>query len=63
MSALRKILVVDDDPVVGTSFNRVLSDKGYVVTTAANANEALAKLRAINVRLSRATLSVEGSWR
>ena len=45
MSALRKILVVDDDPVVGKSFNRVLSqDKGYVVITAENAAEALEKL-------------------
>ena len=46
MSALRKILVVDDDPVVGKSFNRVLSqDKGYVVITAQNAAEALERLR------------------
>ena len=26
MSALRKVLVVDDDPVVAKSFNRVLTD-------------------------------------
>lgn len=45
MSALRKVLVVDDDPVVGKSFNRVLSDKGYLVVTAENAHEALAELR------------------
>lgn len=46
MSALRKVLVVDDDPVVGKSFNRVLSkEKGYVVITAENAAEALDKLR------------------
>jgi CheY-like chemotaxis protein len=46
MSALRKVLVVDDDPVVGKSFNRVLSqDKGYVVVTAQNAAEALERLR------------------
>lgn len=46
MSALRKVLVVDDDPVVGKSVNRVLSkDKGYVVITAQNAAEALDKLR------------------
>lgn len=46
MSALRKVLVVDDDPVVGKSFNRVLSkDKGYLVITAQNAAEALEKLR------------------
>ena len=45
MSALRKVLVVDDDPVVGKSFNRVLTEKGYVVVTAENAQEALAELR------------------
>ena len=45
MKALHKVLVVDDDPVVGKSFNRVLSDKGYIVTTAENAHEALEKLR------------------
>lgn len=46
MSALRKVLVVDDDPVVGKSFNRVLTDeKGYIVVTAKNAHEALKKIR------------------
>lgn len=46
MTAQRKVLVVDDDPVVGQSFNRVLSRKGYAVITAANGDEALAKLNA-----------------
>ena len=46
MSALlHKVLVVDDDPVVGKSFNRVLSQKGYVVVTAGNAQEALSKVQ------------------
>jgi len=46
MSALRKVLVVDDDAVVGKSFNRVLTrDKGYVVITAQNGTEALEKMR------------------
>ncbi len=45
MRALHKILVVDDDPVVGKSFNRVLSNKGYIVITAQNAKEALVKLQ------------------
>jgi CheY-like chemotaxis protein len=44
MSALRKVLVVDDDPVVGKSFDRVLSDKGYVVVTAEDGYDALVKL-------------------
>jgi CheY-like chemotaxis protein len=45
MSALRKVLVVDDDPVVGKSFKRVLSGKGYVVVTAEDGYDALTKLQ------------------
>lgn len=45
MKAARKVLVVDDDPVVTKSFDRVLSDKGYVVITARDGYEALARLR------------------
>ena len=44
MSTSRKILVVDDDPVVGKSFDRVLSGKGYAVITAQNGEEALHQL-------------------
>ena len=44
MSAMRKVLVVDDDPVVGKSFDRVLSGKGYAVITASSGKEALNKL-------------------
>ena len=46
MSALRqtKVLVVDDDPVVGKSFDRVLSSKGYAVVTASDGEEALRKI-------------------
>jgi len=41
----QKSAVVDDDPVVGKSFNRVLSQKGYVVVTAKDGHEALNKLQ------------------
>ena len=44
MKTLRKVLVVDDDPVVRKSFDRVLSSKGYAVITAENGEEALRKL-------------------
>ena len=44
MSALRKLLVVDDDPIVGKSFDRVLSGKGYIVVTAENGAEALERI-------------------
>jgi DNA-binding NtrC family response regulator len=44
MNVTQKILVVDDDPVVGKSIGRVLSNKGYAVITAANGEEAMSKL-------------------
>jgi CheY-like chemotaxis protein len=46
MTALRKVLVVDDDPVIGKSFDRVLSGKGYAVITAEDGEDALSKLAA-----------------
>ncbi len=46
MNTLRKILIVDDDPVVGKSFDRVLSGRGYVVVTASDGPEALRKIAA-----------------
>ena len=45
MKTLRKVLVVDDDPVIARSFDRVLSGKGYAVITARDGDEALRKLR------------------
>ena len=44
--ALKTILVVDDDPVVGRSFDRVLSPKGYAVISATSGAEALERLEA-----------------
>ena len=46
VTATKKVLVIDDDPVVGKSFDRVLSPKGYAVISAAGGEEALAKLAA-----------------
>ena len=46
MEALKKVLIVDDDPVVATSFDRVLSGKGYAVIKASSGAEALEKLAA-----------------
>ena len=42
--ALRKVLVVDDDPVVGRSIDRILSPRGYAVISAASGAEALDRL-------------------
>ncbi len=40
-----RILVVDDDPVVAKSINRVLTAKGFAVINAQNGEEALQKLK------------------
>lgn len=44
MKALRKVLVVDDDPVVGKSIDRILSSRGYAVISAASGEEAMERL-------------------
>ena len=44
MNTLKKVLVVDDDPVISHSFTRVLAGKGYVVVSAENGAEALKKI-------------------
>jgi DNA-binding NtrC family response regulator len=48
MNAKRHVLVIDDDAVVGRSFDRVLSEKGYEVDTALNGEEALKDIEAHN---------------
>ncbi len=45
MKTQRKVLVVDDDPVIARSFDRVLSGKGYAVINARDGEEALRKLK------------------
>jgi CheY-like chemotaxis protein len=45
MEATKKVLVIDDDPVLGKSFQRVLNGgKGYAVISAASGAEALDRL-------------------
>ena len=46
MKTLRKVLVVDDDPVVGKSFDRVLSNRRYAVRDRDDGAEALRKIAA-----------------
>jgi CheY-like chemotaxis protein len=45
MNTKLQVLVIDDDAVVGRSFDRVLSDKGYEVSTAMSGEEALETMR------------------
>ncbi len=48
MNAKLQVLVIDDDAVVGRSFDRVLSDKGYEVSTALSGEEAMETLENTN---------------
>jgi len=59
-TALKRVLVVDDDPIVGKSFDRVLSPKGYAVISAANGAEALARLEAENYDMVYADIKMPG---
>src|ERR1019366_9375251 len=43
MSNARKILLVDDDPIVRKNFEQALTDRGYAVTPATSGEEALWK--------------------
>lgn len=44
MNTNLQVLVIDDDAVVGRSFDRVLSEKGYDVSTALSGEEAMETL-------------------
>lgn len=44
MKATRKVLVVDDDPVVGASIDRVLSPKGFAVISTTDGQAALDRI-------------------
>ena len=48
MNTKLQVLVIDDDAVVGRSFDRVLSDKGYEVSTALSGEEALETMEQSN---------------
>ena len=48
MNAKLQVLVIDDDAVVGRSFDRVLSEKGYDVSTVLSGEEALETMQDTN---------------
>lgn len=45
MNTKPQVLVIDDDAVIGRSFDRVLSGKGYEVSTALSGEEAMDTIR------------------
>jgi CheY-like chemotaxis protein len=60
MSLMKRVLVVDDDPVIGESFDRVLTPKGYAVIHAASGDQALERLAAEDYDLVYTDLKMPG---
>jgi len=48
MNTKLQVLVIDDDAVVGRSFDRVLTEKGYQVSTALNGEQAMQTMEGKN---------------
>lgn len=48
MNTKTQVLVIDDDAVVGRSFDRVLSGKGYEVSTVLSGEEALETMKEVD---------------
>ena len=60
MTPVKRVLVVDDDPVVGKSFDRVLAPKGYAVIHASNGEEALKRLESESYDMVYADIRMPG---
>jgi DNA-binding response OmpR family regulator len=60
MDTQAAILIVEDDPGIRRGLAEGLSDSGYLVVTAANAEDALARLAVISVDLALIDLKLPG---
>ena len=57
---MTRVLVIDDEPVIGDLMTEILAEGGYPVETARSAGGALAKLEDDSTRSSSATSSCPG---
>ena len=58
----KKILIVDDDPIIVKYIQNVMEDNGYETFTANNAEEALERLREEKPDLITLDLEMPGEW-
>jgi len=61
MPAIAKVLVVDDEPVVGRSCSRALLEDGHSVNVALNGDEALSMIRSDCYDVALLDLRIPGS--
>lgn len=58
----KKILIIDDDPIIVKYLQAVFSDNGYATCSAANASEGLDMVRAEAPDLITLDLEMPGEW-
>lgn len=58
----KKILIIDDDPVVVKYLEAIFSDNGYETCTAASTEEGLAAVKKENPDLITLDLQMPGEW-
>ncbi len=58
----KKILIVDDDPIIVKYIQNVMEDNGYETCSANNAEEALERLREEKPDLITLDLEMPGEW-
>jgi len=58
----KKILIIDDDPVIVKYLQAVFSDNGYATCSAANAKEGLEMVRKEKPDLITLDLEMPGEW-
>ena len=58
----KKILIIDDDPVIVKYLQAVFSDNGYATCSAANAADGLAMVRTEEPDLITLDLEMPGEW-
>jgi len=59
---MKKILIIDDDPVIRTYLTNLLTDNGYGTTVAQNAAEAMDLVDAEPFDLITLDLDMPGEW-
>jgi CheY-like chemotaxis protein len=58
----KKILIVDDDPIIVKYIQNVMEDNGYETCSAKNADEAIQRLREEKPDLITLDLEMPGEW-
>ncbi len=59
---MKKILIIDDDPIIRKYLANLLNDNGYETVVAENAQEAMGLVNSISFDLITLDLDMPGEW-